>query len=73
MTGSLLIFIGVAFIFISALSGVGSVSGGGIILIGPIPIVFGAGPDFLTLLPIAVAITIMAVVLFLLFSRRSIL
>jgi uncharacterized protein (TIGR00304 family) len=55
------------------LSGVGSVSGGGIILIGPIPIVFGAGPDFLTLLPIAVAITIMAVVLFLLFSRRSIL
>jgi len=70
MIGSLIILVGVALIFISALSGSGSVSGGGVILIGPIPIVFGAGPDFFILLPIAVALTILALAFFLFSWRR---
>jgi uncharacterized membrane protein len=45
LLGIALVFIGIAVIVVVSvvLSGSGSV--GGIILIGPIPIVFGAGPD----------------------------
>ncbi|MEM3736851.1 MAG: DUF131 domain-containing protein [Candidatus Bathyarchaeia archaeon] len=64
MVGSLITFIGVVIIFISALGSPSSIAGGGILLIGPIPIVFGTGPDFLVLLPIAVALTIIAFVFF---------
>ncbi|ASJ11456.1 TIGR00304 family membrane protein [Thermococcus thioreducens] len=40
LLGFLLVFIGTA---ISALGGEGEVEGGGVIMIGPIPIVFGTG------------------------------
>ena len=68
--GISLVFAGVALIIAaSALSG-GSSSVGGVILIGPIPIVFGAGPDAAWLIVLSVVLTIISVVLFLLMNRR---
>ena len=61
--GISLVFVGVAVIIAaSALSG-GSGSVGGVILIGPIPIVFGAGPD-------AAWLIVLSVVLFIIMNRR---
>jgi uncharacterized membrane protein len=68
--GISLVFAGIAVIIAaSALSG-GSGSVGGVILIGPIPIVFGAGPDAAWLIVLSVVLTIISVVLFLIMNRR---
>jgi uncharacterized membrane protein len=68
--GISLVFVGVAVIIAaSALSG-GSGSVGGVILIGPIPIVFGTGPDAAWLIVLSVVLTIISVVLFLIMNRR---
>ena len=68
--GISLVFVGVAVIIAaSALSG-GSGSVGGVILIGPFPIVFGAGPDATLLIVLSVVLTIISLVLFLLMNRR---
>jgi uncharacterized membrane protein len=68
--GISLVFVGIAVIIaVSALSG-GSSSVGGVILIGPIPIVFGAGPDGAWLIVLSVVLTIISVVLFLIMNRR---
>jgi uncharacterized membrane protein len=68
--GISLVFVGVAVIIAaSALSG-GSGSVGGVILIGPIPIVFGTGPDAAWLIVLSVVLTIISVILFLIMNRR---
>ncbi|MGD6806745.1 MAG: TIGR00304 family membrane protein [Candidatus Bathyarchaeia archaeon] len=72
-----LIFLGVALVFVgiivivvaSAFSG-GSSSVGGVILIGPIPIVFGAGPDATWLIALSVGLTIISLVVFYVLNRR---
>jgi uncharacterized membrane protein len=66
--GIILVFVGVAVMVVaSALSGSSSV--GGVILIGPIPIVFGAGPDAAWLIALSVVLTIISLVLFLVLNR----
>jgi uncharacterized membrane protein len=68
--GISLVFVGVAVIIAaSALSG-GSSSIGGVILIGPFPIVFGAGPDASLLIVLSVVLTIISLVLFIIMNRR---
>jgi LPXTG-motif cell wall-anchored protein len=69
--GLFLIFVGFAFVVVSSLlySG-GSGSVGGVILIGPIPIVFGAGPDAGWLVLIGIIITILSLASFLLLNKR---
>lgn len=68
--GISLVFVGVAVIIAaSALSG-GSGSVGGVILIGPFPIVFGVGPDATLLIVLSVVLTIISLVLFLLMNRK---
>ena len=69
--GLALVFIGVAVIVVASgfLGGSGSV--GGVILIGPIPIVFGAGPDAGWLIAISIILTVVSVVLFLIMGRRK--
>ncbi|MGE5556673.1 MAG: TIGR00304 family membrane protein [Methanocella sp.] len=67
--GVSLVFLGVAIvILVTVFSGSGSV--GGVILIGPIPIFFGAGPDSTVLIAIAAVLTIISVLLFLVMNRR---
>lgn len=67
------IFIGVLLIAFGSLAGQNGVSGGAVILIGPIPIILGNGPYSLWLIVVAAVVTIASLVFFLffLFRRRA--
>lgn len=69
--GFVLIFVGFLVVMVSSLlSSSGSGSVGGVILIGPIPIVFGSGPDAGWLILIGITIAILSLASFLLLSKR---
>ncbi|MEM0117660.1 MAG: DUF131 domain-containing protein [Conexivisphaerales archaeon] len=68
--GFLLIFAGVAALAVSGIQQ-GSTSVGGVIFIGPFPIVFGAGPGYQYLLPVSLIIAILILVLSFLMYRSS--
>ncbi len=68
--GISLIAIGIAIIVLVSLFVGGSGSVGGVILIGPIPIVFGAGPDALLLVAVGIIIAIFSVILFWIFNKK---
>jgi uncharacterized membrane protein len=66
LLGVAIIFVGFAVVAVGAFSGPsGSGSSGGFILIGPIPIVFGSGPNSGMLAAVALAITVGMVVMYL--------
>ena len=67
--GFLLVFAGII-VLVVATSLFGSGSVGGVILIGPVPIIFGSGPETFWLVLIGVIVTVLCVVLFLVISRR---
>ena len=70
MTVGLLIFLlGLALIFLGAATE-GGFSAGGFILIGPFPIVFGAGPSGVTLAILSIALGAAVLALVFLWSRR---
>jgi uncharacterized membrane protein len=69
--GIALVFVGVAIIAVASIVLGGSGSVGGVILIGPIPIVFGAGPDAIWLIATNVILTVVSVVLFLIMARKQ--
>lgn len=50
--------------------GRGSASGGAIVLIGPIPVILGSGPESTWMILLAAVITVIALVAFLLTRRR---
>lgn len=65
MAGIALVLIGFLVVFVgSATSAGGSGSTGGFILIGPIPIVFGNGPNSGTLALVGAAITVVVVLFY---------
>jgi LPXTG-motif cell wall-anchored protein len=70
IAGFALIFIGVI-ILVLALVQNGSGSVGGVVFIGPIPIVFGAGPDANWLIIIGIIIALVMIVGFFVFTKRS--
>lgn len=59
-----IILTGFVVVAVGAFQG-GSSSGGGFILIGPVPIVFGSGPDSGTLVELGVILTVAAILLYL--------
>jgi uncharacterized membrane protein len=62
-----LIFIGMVVMAIASFTqGHGTTSGGAVILIGPIPIILGSGPESSWLILLAAIITVIALVMFLL-------
>jgi uncharacterized membrane protein len=68
--GFAVIVVGIILVVLaSALSG-GSGSVGGVIFIGPFPIVFGAGPDATWLIVISLVIAVLMLVLFFAWRRR---
>ena len=71
LLGITLVFLGILVIVVTALALGGSGSVGGVILIGPIPIVFGAGSEAGWLIAVGVALTIISIVLFLVLNRRA--
>jgi uncharacterized membrane protein len=69
--GIFIIFLGVVVLTVAAmLSGSGSASFGGFIFIGPIPIIVGGGPEAPWLTVMAVILTIMGIVVFLIMRRQ---
>ena len=69
--GFTLVLVGVAVVVIaSAVSG-GLEGVGGVILIGPIPIVFGAGSNSNLLIALSVLVTIISLAVFLVLNRRT--
>ena len=65
--GFAIIFVGFVVVMAGILTGpMGSSSSGGFILIGPIPIIFGSGPNSGTLAAVALVITVAVVALYLL-------
>ena len=71
LLGVALVFVGIAVLAIASmvLGGAGSV--GGVILIGPIPIVFGAGANSWLLVAVGIILTVVSIVLFLVMNRHS--
>jgi uncharacterized membrane protein len=64
--GMLIIFSGFLVVIIGAVLGAdGSTSSGGFILIGPIPIVFGSGPNSSMLASVALAISAIMIAVYL--------
>jgi uncharacterized membrane protein len=71
LLGITFVFVGIAVLIVVSFFFGGSGSVGGVILLGPFPIVFGAGPDAGWLLAISVILTIVSVILFLVMNRRA--
>jgi uncharacterized membrane protein len=69
--GIALVFVGIAVLVVAILVLGGSGSVGGVIIIGPIPIVFGAGPDAAWLIAVSTILAIASIILFLVMNRRG--
>ena len=69
--GFALVIVGIIVVIVSAVLSGGSANFGGVIFIGPFPIVFGAGPDAVWLVTTAIAIAVLSIVVFLIMRRRS--
>jgi len=69
--GFLMVFAGIITLTIALLlSGNGTINFGGIIFIGPIPIVIGAGPEAVWMILIAIVLAMLSIVMFLVMNRR---
>jgi uncharacterized membrane protein len=71
LLGITLVIIGIAILVGASVVLGGSGSVGGVVLIGPLPIVFGAGPEADWLIAISIILTFTSVVLFLVMNRRT--
>ena len=71
LLGITLVFIGIAVLVAASVFLGGSGSVAGVVLVGPIPIVFGAGPDADWFISVSVILTVLSVVLFLVLNRRA--
>lgn len=69
--GFAIIIVGVILVVLASVLGGGSGSVGGVIFIGPFPIVFGSGPYAIWLILISLVIAILMIVLFFVWRRRS--
>ncbi|MEM3578316.1 MAG: DUF131 domain-containing protein [Candidatus Bathyarchaeia archaeon] len=69
--GFVMIFVGVIILMVAAaVYGGGTASFGGIIFIGPIPIVFGAGPEAMLMVMVAIILAVLSIIMFFIFRRK---
>jgi uncharacterized membrane protein len=71
LLGIALIFVGIVVLVVASMVLDSSGSVGGIILIGPIPIFFGAGPNSTWLIIISLILVVLSFALFVLLSRQA--
>ena len=71
LAGFLLIFLGMIVLIISGLMGGASQSFGLVVFIGPIPIILGAGKYSLLAILLAIILTLIGIVLFLILRTRT--
>ena len=68
--GIALVFVGIVVLVVASLAFGSSGSVGVVIFIGPIPIVFGSGPNADWLILIGIILAVLSIVLFLVMNRR---
>jgi uncharacterized membrane protein len=69
--GIIMVFVGIAIIIVAAaLSAGGSTGFGGVVFIGPFPIVFGAGQSASWLILIGIILAAVTVILFIVMNKR---
>ncbi len=68
--GFALVIVGIIIVIAAVVLSGGSASFGGVIFIGPFPIVFGAGPDAFWLITIAIVIAVVSIVMLLIMWKR---
>jgi uncharacterized membrane protein len=69
--GFVLVFVGITVVLVTAvLYGGGSANFGGVIFIGPFPIVIGAGPDTTLMVLFGIILAVLSVIMFLVMRRR---
>jgi uncharacterized membrane protein len=71
MLGFAVVIVGIILVTVASLLGGGSASVGGVIFIGPFPLVFGAGPDAAWLITISIVISVAMIIIFALVRRRN--
>ena len=68
--GIALVFVGIVVLVVASLAFSSSESVGVVIFIGPIPIVFGSGPNANWLILIGIILAVLSIVLFLVMNKR---
>jgi uncharacterized membrane protein len=69
--GFVFVLVGIAVVSVATvLYGSGSVSFGGIIFLGPFPIVIGAGPNTTLMVLFGITLAVLSVIMYLVMSRR---
>jgi uncharacterized membrane protein len=71
LVGIAIIIVGVILLVVASVLVGGSGRVGGVIFIGPFPIVFGAGPDATWLIVVGLVIAFVMLVLFFVYRKRS--
>jgi uncharacterized membrane protein len=69
--GFLMLIIGIAILLLAVVLSGNSVNFGGVIVIGPLPIVVGAGPEATLMAILAIILTILSILMFLMVGRRK--
>jgi uncharacterized membrane protein len=73
LVGFVLMFVGVSILFVAAaLQGNFDISGGGIIFVGPIPVIFGAGSHAYLAIFLAAILTIIGFIVFFLMRKTRV-
>jgi uncharacterized membrane protein len=73
LLGFVLVLVGITIVLVAAvLYGGGSASFGAVILVGPFPIVVGAGPDAILLVLLGIILAVLSFIVFLVMRRRII-
>lgn len=70
MLGLFIVLLGIVILAVATLASGGSASYGGVMFIGPIPIVFGAGPQATWLILFAIVLAALVIIVFLLTRKR---
>jgi uncharacterized membrane protein len=71
LLGIAFVFIGITVLVVASIFLGGSGNVGGIVLIGPIPIVFGSGPDEGWVIALSIILTVVSITLFLIMNKGS--
>ncbi|MGB9684761.1 MAG: TIGR00304 family membrane protein [Candidatus Bathyarchaeales archaeon] len=69
--GFFIILVGVLFLVAATLLSGGTASIGGVVFIGPIPIVFGAGPEAQWLILFAIILGVLSVIMFFILRKKD--
>ena len=73
LVGFALMFVGVSILFVAAtLQGNVDISGGGVIFVGPIPVIFGAGSHAYLVIFLAAVLTIIGFIVFFLMRKTRV-